>query len=406
MIYCFILIGILFAGVVVLTFLLQEARSKLKFQLAKAEFLENAEAKLKETFSALSFESLQKSHQTFLELAGENFAKFHMQSKGELDKKEHSILKLVQPVQESLVKLDDGLKKLEKERRGEQEIIKEQMRAMNEAEKALRQETANLVSALRKPDVRGMWGEIQLKRVIEMAGMLNYCDFFEQQVFTGDEGRLRPDVVIRLPGSRNIVIDAKSPFEAFLEANQATDEKIRLEKLQTHARHLRTHIMQLSKKSYWSHFDQVPEFVILFLPAEIFFSSALQQDPSLIELGADQGVIIATPTSLIGLLRAVAYGWKQDQFSKNALEISQLGKELYKRVYDMTKHFSSMGKSLGNAVDSYNKAMGTLERRVLVSARRFKEFGAAADSIDLEPAEFLDHLPKTSALIPSETEEI
>lgn len=406
MIYCLILIGLLFVGVVVLTFLLQEARSKLKFQLAKAEFLENAEAKLKETFSALSFESLQKSHQTFLELAGENFAKFHMQSKGELDKKEHSILKLVQPVQESLVKLDDGLKKLEKERRGEQEIIKEQMRAMNEAEKALRQETANLVSALRKPDVRGMWGEIQLKRVIEMAGMLNYCDFFEQQVFTGDEGRLRPDVVIRLPGNRNIVIDAKSPFEAFLEANQATDEKIRVEKLQTHAKHLRTHIMQLSKKSYWSHFDQVPEFVILFLPAEIFFSSALQQDPSLIELGADQGVIIATPTTLIGLLRAVAYGWKQDQFSKNALEISQLGKELYKRVYDMTKHFSSMGKSLGSAVDSYNKAMGTLERRVLVSARRFKEFGAAADSIDLEPAEFLDHIPKTSPLIPSEIEEV
>jgi DNA recombination protein RmuC len=364
---------ILFSLIALIAFLW----SKLKIQEAKVHFLEE----MKKTLSATSLEALQK---------------LHTESQGEFEKKEKAIAKLVQPVQESLFRLDDGLKKLEKERKGEQEVLKEQMRAMIDAEKHLRQETANLVSALRKPDVRGMWGEIQLKRVVEMAGMLSYCDFFEQQVMTTEEGRMRPDVIVKLPGDRIIIIDAKAPFEAFLDANQTSDEKVRLERLNTHAKHLRTHIIQLGRKNYWSLFEQTPEFVVLFLPAEIFFSSALQQDPSLIELGADQGVIIATPTTLIGLLRAVAYGWKQDQFSKNALEISQLGKELHKRIYDMTKHFASMGKNLANAVDAYNKAMGTFERRILVSARKFKEFGAAADSIDLDTPELLDHIPRES----------
>ncbi len=376
----------LFIFSVLLIALLAFLWSKLKLQEAKIQFLEQ----LKETFSTVSFDTMQKSHQAFLELANQNFEKLHAQSQGVMEKKEMAINQLVAPVKESLLKLDDGLKKLEKERRGEQEILKEQMRAMAAAEKELRSETANLVTALRKPDVRGMWGEIQLRRVIEMAGMLSYCDFFEQQVFSGEEGRVRPDVIVKLPGDRSIIIDAKVPFDAFLDANQAVDEKVRAERLQAHARQLKTHIMQLGKKSYWNLFDQMPEFVVLFLPAEIFFSTALQYDPSLIEVGADEGVVIATPTTLIGLLRAIAYGWKQDQFSKNALEISLLGRELYKRVHDMNKHFSSMGKSLSNAVEAYNKGIGTLEKRVLVSARKFKEFGAAPDAIELETPEFID----------------
>ncbi|MBM3200931.1 MAG: DNA recombination protein RmuC [Chlamydiae bacterium] len=358
-----------------LAFIILFLWSKLKIQEAKMEFLKE----MKQTLGETSFESLQK---------------LHTQSQGEFEKKEIAIAKLVQPVQDSLLRLDDGLRKLEKERKGEQEVLKEQMRAMIESEKHLRQETANLVSALRKPEIRGMWGEVQLKRVIELAGMLNYCDFFEQQVLQTEEGRLRPDVVVRLPSEKSVIIDAKAPFEAFLDANQTKDDHVRLERLQDHAKHIRMHITQLGRKTYWNFLEGSPEFVVLFLPAEIFFSSALQQDPSLIEFAAEQGVVIATPTTLIGLLRAIAYGWKQDQFSKNAHEISQLGKELHKRVYDMTKHFATLGKSLASSVDAYNKAMGTLEKRVLVSARKFKEYGAAADSIEIDEPELLDQIPK------------
>lgn len=289
--------------------------------------------------------------------------------------KEEALVKMLQPVKDSLSKLDTGMRQIEKE---------------------LREETANLVKALRRPDVKGLWGELQLKRVVELAGMVNHCDFFEQQVKSGDDGRKRPDLLIRMPGDKQIVVDAKAPFEAFLEANHINDLDRKEEKLKDHARLLRQHVQHLGKRNYWQTFQPTPEFVVLFLPAEAFYMAALQYDPTLIETSAELGVIIATPTTLIGLLRAIAYGWKQDRFSKNAQEISALGHELYKRLSDMSKHWSTVGRSLASAVESYNKALGSFERRVLVTARKFQDLGAASGELDLSTPEQVDKIPRES----------
>lgn len=387
------------------TLKIEDAKKLAQYE-EKIKALEEAENKLAEKFKAISYETLKKNNEAFFELASKNFEKIQLQSQTDHEKKELAFRKLFDPLKDSLKKLDDELKHVEKSRKGDHELMKEQVRAMAEAEKELRKETANLVSALRKPDVRGMWGEMQLKRVVEIAGMLNYCDFYEQQVVKSEETIYRPDLVVRLPGDRSIIIDAKTPFEAFIEANHTDNEDLRKDRLAAHARHMRTHIMQLGKKSYWSKFQPSPEFVVLFLPAEIFLSAALQQDPTLIEVASDQGVIIATPTTLIGLLRAVAFGWKQDQFSKNAQEICQLGRELHKRVHDMTKHMGQLGKSLSSAVNSYNKTLGSMERRVLVSARKFQEYGVAADSIDLKSPELIEQIPNSSLVVDQTVEEV
>ncbi len=346
----------------------------------KMALIEETKEKLSESFKTISRDTLDA-----------------MQKKTDLEwaKKEETFLsKTLTPVKESLTKLDEGMRAIEKERKGEKEQLKEQLRTITESEHALRKETSNLVQALRKPDVRGMWGEMQLKRVVELSGMLNHCDFYEQQVEKEEERVLRPDLIVRLPGGRQIIVDAKAPFEAFLEANQVEDHVRKEDRLKAHARHLRNHMTALGKKNYWQKFQPTPEFVILFLPAEIFFSAALQYDPSLIEAGAELGVIFATPTTLIGLLRSIAYGWKQDTFSKHAREIADLAKELHKRISDMGKHWSAVGRSLTNSVDSYNKAIGSFERRVLVSARKLKEYGATTDNIDLESIEFIDKMPR------------
>lgn len=342
---------------------------------------------------AIIAETKEKMGEVFKGFSLEAMEKFYKKSQEELSSKESTLINSILPVKEGLANLDKGMREIEKERKGESESLKEQIRAVLESEKLLRDETANLVKALRKPDVRGIWGELQLKRVVELAGMLNHCDFYEQRVENSEEGRLRPDLLIRLPGDRQVIVDAKAPFEAFLEANHQTDPQKREDKLKDHARHIRHHILQLGKKNYWHHFQPNPEFVVLFLPAEIFFTSALQFDPTLIELGAEQNVILATPMTLIGLLRSIAYGWKQDKFSKHAEEISALGHELYKRLSDMDKHWASLGRSLTNSVENYNKAMGSLEKRVLVTARKFKEFGAANVEIELEPLDFIEKIP-------------
>lgn len=350
------------------------------------------EAQLKDTFQALCGQALERNNRTFLDLAKATLEKTQEGAKGELEKKQQAINELLTPVKQSLEKLDVGMRQLEKERKGEQEALKQQVKSLIDNERYLRAETANLVKALRTPLARGRWGEIQLRRVVELAGMLNQCDFFEQEYEVSDAGKVRPDLLIRLPGGRQVIVDAKVPLEAYLEAMQSSDENGQLAKLKDHARQVRSHVTLLSRKAYWETFTPTPEFVILFLPAETFFSAALEYDPSLIEIGVEQGVILATPTTLIALLRSVAYGWKQESLSRHAQEVNELGHELYKRLIDMGSHWAKMGRGLSTAVDAYNKAVGSLESRVFVTARKFKELGAAASTLDVEPVELVEKM--------------
>ncbi len=374
------------------------AELKLSFAEKLAEeklaMLKQAQEQLKNAFSALSSEALERNNRNFLDLAKASLEKYQEGAKGDLEKRQTAIQELLTPVKDSLQKLDLGIRQIEKERKGDQESLKVQIQSLFENEKVLKQETSNLVKALRTPLTRGRWGEIQLRRVVELAGMLNHCDFFEQQQEIGDAGRLRPDLIVRLPGGRQVIIDAKVPLEAYLEAVHTEDDAVRLQRLKDHARQVRAHISALGKKAYWEHFQPTPEFVILFLPAETFFSAALEHDPSLIEAGAEQNVILATPTTLIALLRAVAYGWKQENLTRQVERLHELGQDLYKRLIDMSSHFSKMGRSLSSAVENYNKGIGSLEMRVLVTARKFKEMGVTPGQVDIEEIETIEKIPR------------
>jgi DNA recombination protein RmuC len=361
------------------------------------ESFKQATSELAEKFKALSRDALKDNNQEFLNLARATLEKFQASAKGDLEQRQQAIDQLVKPLKESLEKVDGRIGEMEKARSGAYSELREQVRALATSQLQLQSETGNLVKALRTPHIRGRWGEIQLRRVVELAGMLQYCDFTEQETVAGEDGRIRPDVIVRLPGNRTIVVDAKVPFDAFYESISTTDDAVRLERLKDHARLVRTHIGALSKKSYWETVQPTPEFVLLFLPGENFYSAALELDPKLIEDGVNQGVIIATPTTLIALLKAVSYGWRQEQMAANAHEVSRLGKDLYDRLRTFTSYFADIGKGLDRALDSYNKGVGALEARVLVTARKFKERGAIAGE-EIEPQEPIDKSTRALSL--------
>lgn len=360
----------------------------------KLSLLENIQKQWEDKFKVLSSEALSLTNKTFLELATATLEKFQEGAQNDLSNRQQAISDLIKPVQDSLQTVDQKIIELEKSRMSAYAVLKHQVSELLVSQNQLKLETTNLVNALRTPSVRGRWGEMQLRRVVEMAGMINYCDFEEQVTSSENEGRLRPDLIINLPGNKKIIVDAKAPLAAYLEALETKDETTRQEKLKDHARQVRAHIRTLAKRSYYEQFQPAPEFVVLFLPGETFFSAALEQDPSLIEAGVEDKIILATPTTLIALLRAVAYGWRHEQLAHNAQEISDLGRELHKRLSDMTDHFARLGRNLGGAVQSYNQAMGSLEHRVLTSARKFKDLGSVAEAAEIIVLDPLDHIPR------------
>lgn len=355
----------------------------------KLTLIEETKAQMRDTFKSLSQDALDNSQKSFLNLATENLKQFQEGAKHDLEKREKSIESLVKPVNQSLESMDTKIKELEKERQNAYGELREHLQHMKDGQDQLRGETASLVQALRSPATRGQWGELQLKRTLEMAGMVEGVHYEQQVSVDTDEGRQRPDVIIRLPGGQNIIVDAKAPIEAYLDSLEREDTAERALQLDRHARHVREHMKQLGSKAYWQQFE-TPEFVIMFLPGESYFSAALDRDPSLIEAGVDSKVIPASPTTLISMLKAVSYGWKQEKMAESAKEVSELGKELYKRLTVFGEHMTKVGKGLDNAVSNYNKAVGSLERKVLPAARKFDDLELTSGQKDIPELEQID----------------
>jgi DNA recombination protein RmuC len=376
----------------------QQLQTQLEAQQQASEeqraLLAEAQARLGDAFRSLAAESLRANNQQFIDLAKSQFEQIQQAARGDLEKRHLSIQQLVEPVRESLEKVQARIGEVEKERVGAYSQLLQQVQSLASGQQDLKRETTNLVGALRRPTVRGRWGEVQLKRVVEMAGMLDRVDFYEQETVGNDDADLRPDLVVKLPGGKSLVVDAKAPLEAYLDSLEITDEAACRAKLADHARQIRDHVAKLSRKQYWDQFENTPDFVVLFIPGEVFYSAALEQDPTLIETGIRQKVILATPTTLIALLRTVAYGWRQEALADDARRIAQLGKELYERLQVMAGHWAKMGQGLRGALTAYNDAVGSLESRVLPSARRFRDLNVGHDVKEAENVRPIEALPR------------
>jgi DNA recombination protein RmuC len=361
----------------------------------KLTALKEAGSELKQAFQALASETLKANSQIFLQVATNTLERFHVQSQADLDQRRQAVEEMVRPLAASLQRYDQEIRTIEQHRQEAYARLTQQVEGLSGSQLKLITETGRLVKALRVPQVRGRWGEMTLRRVVELAGMNKHCDFAEQPGLETDGGRLRPDLIVYLPGGKLMVIDAKAPLQSYLDALDATSDEERTRHLSAHARHIRTHMQQLSAKTYWGQFAQTPEFVVLFLPGESFFSAALEQDAQLIETGVNQRVILATPTTLIALLRAVAYGWQQQTLTDNALAISLLGKDLHERIATMVGHLQELGRGLQRSVVHFNRTVGALENRVLVTVRKFQDLGISVKQA-IPSLEGVEEQPRTS----------
>jgi len=357
----------------------EQLRQERESAAEKLQLVQDAEKQLSDTFQKLARDALQLSKEDFLQLARTQLEGLHRDASKDLEGRKKAIDELVAPIRDGLGKVDERIGAVEKERAGHYAALTRQLELVALSHKELRSETANLSQALRAPTVRGRWGEIQLRRVVELAGMVDHCDFEEQRTLAAEGGALRPDLVVRLPGGASVVVDSKVPLEAYLAAAETPDHELRRHRLADHARHVREHMSQLAAKSYWKQFEEAPDFVVMFLPGEVFYSAALAQDPGLIEQGFQKRVLLASPTTLISILRAIHLGWNQERLAENARKISDEGRALYDRIKVLAEHFDRLGRSLKSSVDHYNKAVGSLEGRVVASARRMKELGAGSN---------------------------
>jgi DNA recombination protein RmuC len=354
---------------------------------------QQAEATLREAFQALSADALKTNNEAFLHLAETRLREARTEATSDIDDRKKAIETLLAPMAKTLEHVDREIKESERRRLQSSTELIEKIASLDTMGRGLRSETARLVDALKRPGVRGRWGELQLKRVVELAGMVEHCHFTEQQTLDADDGRIRPDVIVQLPGGKYVVIDAKVPLDAYLKALEAPDEAARQRLLADHAKQVRTHLCQLAAKGYAAHVQPSPDFVVMFLPGEMFFSAALEQDPTLIEYGVEKRVIPASPTTLIALLRAVAYGWQQEAVARDARQIAEFGRKLYESVGRLSEHFERLGSRLRGSVDAYNDAIGSLEGNVLVKARKFKDL-QAANGEDIKQIEPIDKVPR------------
>ena len=349
---------------------------------------------LEKTFNVLSSQALRENNQAFLQLAQETLKQFHVQARNDLEQKEKAVENLVKPIREALEKTAQQIRLMENERKEAYGSLSKHLETMVQTQQLLHGETRNLVQALRRPEVRGQWGELTLKRLAELAGMVKHCDFYEQEQTDTEEGRLRPDMIVRMPGGREIVVDVKTPLDAYLSAVEADDDETRRKHLEHHARKVRERVKELANKAYWNQFKNAPDFVLLFIPGEQFLAAALDVDRNLFEDALRQKIILTTPTSFVALLRAVAYGWRQETLSENVEQIRHVGEELYKRLATFSEHLVKLGRSLDGAVDNYNKAVGSYEAKVLPGARKFLEMGINEAKPLEEPAQIEKGLRK------------